>query len=124
MKCKICHSCDLQLFEEDEYIVTYKRKKRTLQNLPYQKCLECGDSRYPKSSQKKIDLILLDFRREEQGYLISEDINQIKIKMGFDTEDLARILCMPLHQIERIEDGKQFQNRAADLTLRKFLRKK
>ena len=115
--CPLCGGGKMSLVEES---VTFKYKGKEKEAGGFQsfKCPSCEDGFLLKESKKRFKKEIMDFRREIEGLLTSDEIKAIREKHGLLQDQLSALLGMTPKTINRYENGNSMQSKSVDLFLR------
>ena len=118
----LCPACQKGKLDEvkKDFIFTYKKKQRDFQNVKVFKCELCDYEGLTKTTNKKFEKELTDFRRSIDGLLTSDELKQIREMLGLNKKKMAWLLSVNAKTIGRYENGKITQSHQIDKLYRIF----
>ena len=121
----ICPFCGLGYMHEETIkdIITHRARNGEVRQLEvearYYICSSCGDGvPVSREEQKRLNRIEIGFRRECEGLLSSEEIKEIRKKLGLTQEQIAELLDVGRKNFARYEADISIQSPIVDKILR------
>ena len=81
-------------------------------------CNECGEAFLEKSDKQATDPLLVDFQARIDGCLTTNDIRQIRKKLGLTQKQAGKIIGGGVNAFSRYETGKAYPTRGTENFLR------
>ena len=111
--CPACQNGKLDKIIKD-IVLTYKKKQKVLKSKKVFKCELCDFEGLTKKSSRDIEKGLTDFRRDVDGLLSSDQLKQIRQRLGLNKKKMAWLLSVNAKTIGRYESGKITQSHQID----------
>lgn len=120
MKMTVCPVCGEGSVKKEviKETFTYKGHSIEVDNYVVWRCNNCGEAIVDPETSRKVDKILVDFKRKVDGLLTSEEIKKIRKKLNLSQEEMGKILGGGKKSFARYETGKICQSKAMDNLLR------
>lgn len=119
MRVKRCLNCGAGELKRGSkpLIVEYKGKSLTI-NQPGNYCSSCDEGIISGADMRATEKLVHDARAEVDGYLTSDEVREIRLKLGLTQHSAAAIFGGGANAFSRYERGEVRQTRPLDQLLR------